>query len=80
MSIKISTKPDIFRYKITRKDQFMIMACDGLWDVINENDLMSLMIYNSDENISTRDLTKSLLELAKNKGTADNTSLIVIKL
>ena len=61
-------------------DMFVILGSDGLWDVINEKDLMSVLVYNSNDSISTKELSKSLLELAKSKGTADNTSIIVIKL
>lgn len=61
-------------------DLFVVLGSDGLWDVINEDDLMSIFVYNSNDNITTKELSKSLIELAKSKGTADNTSLIVIRL
>lgn len=40
----ISFKPDIFRYKITQEDNFICLACDGLWDVLENHDVVNFIM------------------------------------
>jgi serine/threonine protein phosphatase PrpC len=35
--------PDIFKYKISQDDQFVIMACDGLWDVVSNHEAVNFV-------------------------------------
>ena len=54
------------------------MGCDGLWDVINNNDLFKYLNEfkaNGSKNLAA-DLAKKALELK----TTDNVSIIVIEL
>jgi serine/threonine protein phosphatase PrpC len=79
----ISTKPDIFRYKITRKDQFMIMACDGLWDVIDNQEAVNFVIsqcYDLEGNRINKktNIARMLADLALQKGSTDNITAIII--
>ena len=32
----ITHKPDIKTFELTKKDKYLIMASDGLWDELNE--------------------------------------------
>jgi serine/threonine protein phosphatase PrpC len=40
----ISQKPDVFYKKITAQTKFVVMGCDGLWDVINNEELFKLLM------------------------------------
>jgi serine/threonine protein phosphatase PrpC len=35
--------PDIYQYKITNTDEFVIMACDGLWDVLRNEEAVNFV-------------------------------------
>lgn len=36
--------PDIYKYKVNVDDQFIIMACDGLWDVLSNHDAVNFVL------------------------------------
>lgn len=79
----ISCIPDIYRYKISHREQFMIIACDGLWDVINTQDATNFIIsqcYDLESNRINKktNIAKMLAELALKKGSTDNVSVIVV--
>lgn len=76
--------PDIFNYKIIPEDKFIVLACDGLWDVLSNQDVVNYILhfcYN--ENLSMRinknlDISKKLAEYAIKKGSTDNISIIIV--
>jgi serine/threonine protein phosphatase PrpC len=78
----ISSVPDIFRHNITSKDQFMIIGCDGLWDVIENQEAVNFILLNAyDKNgnrIKSSNLANKLADLAIKKGSTDNVSIIII--
>jgi len=60
--------------KLTEKDKFLILACDGIWDVITDQDAVNLL-KNED---TAQKMAEKLLKKALSKGSTDNISLIVI--
>jgi serine/threonine protein phosphatase PrpC len=74
----ISQKPDIFLKKITSQTKYIVMACDGLWDVIDSGDLAKII----NDLIKTKKPENIAVELANyalEKGSTDNVSIIVIE-
>ena len=81
----VTHKPEIFKYKIKKSDKFIIIGCDGLWDVMSNQDVtnfilnkineikISNMYRNSENNIAFL-----LAEYAIKKGSTDNISIIII--
>ena len=82
----VTHKPDIFKYKLKKNDKFFILACDGLWDVISNQDACNFVlerIKNSNNltNIhgtSRNNIAQSLAEYAIKNGSTDNVSIIII--
>ena len=72
----VLSTPDIFCQNIDENDLFVIIASDGVWDVVEEDEIFKL----SQEKISSNDFSKKIIELAKERDTHDNISCIVIKL
>jgi len=76
--------PDIYRYKITSDDKFIVLACDGLWDVFNCQDVANFILKNCfDITNNTRinkhiNIAKRLGELAIAKGSTDNITIIIV--
>lgn len=68
--------PQIYRYKISSSDKFLIFACDGLWDVMSNQDVVDfineLIIKKFKGNYA-----KELAEHAVQKGSLDNVTTIV---
>ena len=69
--------PQIYKYKISSSDKYLIFACDGLWDVISNQDAVDYineLLLNKKFN---GNYAKQLAEHAYNKGSLDNISVIV---
>ena len=73
----ISQKPDVFYKKITLDTKYIIMGCDGLWDVINSEEIGQ--IINTITKSNPENLAVELANLAVVKGSTDNISIIVIE-
>lgn len=73
----ISQKPDVFYKKITLDTKYIIMGCDGLWDVINSEEIGQ--IINTITKSNPENLAVELANLAITKGSTDNISIIVIE-
>mgnify|MGYP002625265821 CR=1 FL=1 len=72
-------EPDFFWKKIDDDDKFIIIASDGLWDTLNENDVIEYGEKYGNK-LSSEEFSKKIVKLAVRKGTKDNVSCIVIKL
>lgn len=73
----ISQIPDIFYKKITSETKYIVMACDGLWDVIETTKLGKIIekLKNNNPNNLAAELVKEALKL----GSSDNISVIIIE-
>jgi serine/threonine protein phosphatase PrpC len=64
--------------KLTEADTYLIIASDGLWDVMSEQQAVDFLLANA--NCSASELSKKLLQKAVADGSADNISVITVKL
>lgn len=68
--------PNIYKYKISSKDKFLIIACDGLWDALSNKQAIEyvrdLQFTNYQGNYS-----RKLAEYAFEKGSYDNITVII---
>lgn len=61
-------------------DEFILIACDGLWDVIDPDDAVRLtrnLLFHI--GLSAKKSADRLAELAKGLGSSDNITVIVVK-
>ena len=72
----VLSTPDIFLKNVEDEDLFVIIASDGVWDVVEEDEIFKM----SKDKISSNDFSKKIVNLAKERDTHDNISCIVIKL
>ncbi|KXN67321.1 protein phosphatase 2C [Conidiobolus coronatus NRRL 28638] len=61
---------------IESKDKFLIIACDGLWDVCSDQDAVNLINDIEDP----QEASKKLLDYALNNFSTDNLSMMVVRL
>ena len=72
----VSHLPDIYKLKLKSSDKFIVLACDGLWDVMSNQEVVDFILKYKDEN--KIDIGKELANYAINvKGSNDNVSLII---
>jgi len=64
--------------KLTDKDTWLIVACDGLWDVVEDQQSVDFVLENA--TLPAPQIAKKLLIKALQDGTTDNLSIMVIKL
>ena len=72
----VLSTPDIYIKNVEKDDLFIVIASDGVWDVVEENEILNM----TKEGISSNDFSKKIVNLAKERDTHDNISCIVIKL
>jgi serine/threonine protein phosphatase PrpC len=81
----VTHRPDLFIKEINKKrDSFMILACDGLWDVFNADDACNFVLnkcYDLDlnrVNKTSMNIASELCKEAIKKDCGDNVSVIVV--
>jgi serine/threonine protein phosphatase PrpC len=76
--------PDIYRYKLNTNDKFAILACDGVWDVLTNQDAVNFVLAHSyDPTLSIRknqhiNISRKLGEYAIEKGSTDNITVVIV--
>jgi serine/threonine protein phosphatase PrpC len=80
----VTHMPELFKYKISCEDKFIVVACDGLWDVFSCQDVVNYILDNcydlkTNKRINkTLNIAKKLGEHAIEKGSTDNITAIVV--
>jgi protein phosphatase 1B len=81
---KVSCYPDIVIHERSASDDVLILACDGLWDVMSKSEAISTaceMLYTTDGGAkNAKNIADSMIGLALDKGSRDNISAIVVQL
>ncbi|PIA34644.1 hypothetical protein AQUCO_03700137v1 [Aquilegia coerulea] len=71
----VVAEPEIQEQKIDSEFEFLLLASDGLWDVVPNEDAVSLASTEEDPEAAARKLT----ETAFSRGSADNITCIVVR-
>jgi len=64
--------------ELTPTDDYLILACDGVWDVIEDQAAVDIVRNSIQEDFNIK--SKQLLNSAKKAGSTDNLTVIVIRL
>lgn len=78
----LTPEPEVTRTQLNPAHEFIIMACDGVWDVINNQEAVDVVReFLQDTNKKTEQAvekaTTKLIEMALVKGSSDNLSAVV---
>ena len=82
----VTHKPEIFKYSLIKNDKFLILACDGLWDILSnqdavnfvKNELVKIDKLTDMTGYSKNNIANSLANHAIEKGSNDNVSIIIV--
>merc|ERR1719188_2795902 len=90
----VSNVPDITSTELTDQDMFVIVACDGLWDVVEDQESVNLVLEGIRELLAlipsmgqdgpshrramAEVLSRMLVEEALARGTSDNVSCLMV--
>jgi serine/threonine protein phosphatase PrpC len=69
--------PDIYKVTCNNTNTFLILATDGLWDAVNNQEVVDV-IYNKQNRIEEG--CKELVALAKKRGSGDNITILYISI
>ena len=71
-------EPEIMHEPIKEGDEFVVLACDGVWDVMTSDQVVCFvrhaLLRHGDPEVAARELVKKAIELC----TVDNVSVIVV--
>ena len=92
----ISQEPDVFIYEVCDKDEFIVMGCDGLWDFLQNNEVINFVHdhltnnyisyyvinakYPTKTSVNSSDISIKLADYAIASGSTDNVSVIIFSL
>ena len=68
--------PHVYKEEITIDDKYIIIASDGVWDVLNEDEIYSYSLISK----NSKDLCDIIVKNSIDKGSMDNISCFVIGL
>ncbi|KAL9647707.1 hypothetical protein ABK040_015196 [Willaertia magna] len=76
----VSIKPELSVLQITRDSDFIIVACDGLWDVMSSQEAVYLVYQLLAQFRDAKMACEKLVETAISSGSMDNVTVILILL
>lgn len=86
--------PDTFHYQLMPDDEFIVLACDGIFDQLQNHEVVNFVRdhlngnnvnlydisgrYSSAENANKKNIARKLAEFSIAKGSSDNCSVLII--
>jgi serine/threonine protein phosphatase PrpC len=74
----ITCEPDIKIWTISDKTEFLVLACDGLWDVLSNATVANFVRKKLLKGKTPQKVCANLVKYAYTKGSKDNISAVVI--
>ncbi|XP_064117081.1 LOW QUALITY PROTEIN: mucin-2-like [Macrobrachium nipponense] len=75
----VSSECDIKSLEIEGDEDFLILACDGLWDTLSAEDAVNVVYaYLTHNNGDTDGVGRCLVEAARSTGSEDNITAVVV--
>lgn len=77
----VSPEPEISYYNRTKIDEtiaFIVLACDGIWDVMTNEELAAFILGRMHVTDDLTEIANNVLDMCLFKGSKDNMSLIII--
>ncbi|XP_045172547.2 protein phosphatase 1F-like [Mercenaria mercenaria] len=75
----ISSDAEVLEIELDGTEEYMVLACDGLWDVVTEEELPQLVFnFLLESNNDRHGVAKYLVQYAKDRESMDNISVIVV--
>lgn len=76
----VSSDPAITEIKLEPRHDFLVLACDGVWDVISNQAVVDFISQQRNVGASAADAASALCQHAYQKGSSDNISAVVVYL
>uniref|UniRef100_A0A668TC51 Protein phosphatase 1B n=1 Tax=Oreochromis aureus TaxID=47969 RepID=A0A668TC51_OREAU len=74
----VSPEPEVYELERTPEDEFLILACDGVWDAIGNEELCAFVRNRLQVCDDLREICTQVIDLCLYKGSLDNISIIIV--
>ena len=63
------------------RDRFLVLACDGLWDVMESEEVLEVVSrrLDADEEADDDAIAQELVKMALERATTDNVSVLLVR-
>ncbi|EGD78237.1 hypothetical protein PTSG_09303 [Salpingoeca rosetta] len=76
---KVSPEPDMTTFERSEKDEFLVLACDGIWDVMSNEAAYTFVCNQFKAGYTPTETCNRLLDYCLSLGSKDNMSAVVVK-
>lgn len=76
----VSGEAYVAAHKVESDNQVVVTACDGIWDVISDEDAVRIVMEVKNKKGNEQAAARALVEAAYNRGSSDNLSAAVVYL
>lgn len=76
----VSSEPDLFEFDVLDDWDYLIIACDGLWETLTAHQAVSLVRQWSNEGMTLGEVSRRLSEVCLSMGSTDNVTVLVVRL
>ncbi|XP_017129057.1 protein phosphatase 1B [Drosophila elegans] len=76
----VSPEPDITVCQRSESDEFLVMACDGIWDVMDSSEVCEFIASRLFVTDDLPMIVNSVLDICLHKGSRDNMTLLLLLL
>jgi len=74
----VSAEPDIFETVLSEDLAFVVLACDGLWDVMKHQEVSDFVLLNLCQCDDPQKVSEQLVQKALQRGSGDNVTVVVV--
>eukprot|EP00128_Syssomonas_multiformis_P002156 Colp12_sorted_trinity150504_noHs@34718 len=71
-------RPDVAHFELEGDEQYMVLACDGLWDVMSSQDVVQFVAGYMMRSGTGQGVSQALVQHALSLGSCDNISVVVV--
>ncbi len=76
----VSATPEIMTHTLSGQDEFLLLACDGVWDVMSNEQAVKIVKDALDDGKSLNKAAKILRDAAYDKLSGDNITVMIVPL
>jgi protein phosphatase 1B len=73
----VSPEPELYAEERNNDDEFIVLACDGVWDVMSNDELCDFIRDRMSITDNLADICSSVLDTCLSKGSRDNMSIVI---
>ncbi|KAK3529098.1 hypothetical protein QTP70_016530, partial [Hemibagrus guttatus] len=75
----VSPEPEVFEIpRVPDEDEFVVLACDGIWDVMSNEDLCDFVRSRLEVCDDLENVCNSVVDTCLHKGSRDNMSVVLV--